>query len=62
MTHYLIEVKGLGTLVSEFPHSPEDDNQSQMDYLEDKLANGYEFVFRDGTSSAWTFMFRVVGK
>jgi hypothetical protein len=62
MSHYLTEETNLGALASAYPHSPENDAQSQTDYLEDKLSQGYEFVFRDGSSSGWTYIFRVVAK
>lgn len=62
MQHFQVELTSLGALVGLYPHSPEDQIQSQMDYLEDKLSQGFEFVSRDGSASSWYYTFRVIGK
>lgn len=63
MIHYFTENRGLGDLVTAYPHSPENQDQSIVDYLEDKLANGYELVsFSWYDTGYMRFIFKVVAK
>ena len=62
MIHYKVTKKDIGELVSEYPHSPEDQEQSQVDFLEDMLSQGLDLVSRDGMSSGWFYTFRIVAK
>lgn len=62
MIHYVVELHGVGDLVTAYPHSPEDQQQSITDYLEDKLANyGLALVSTIGDSSI-RWVFRVVAQ
>lgn len=58
MSHYKVETKGLGTLASEFPHSPEDFAASMQDYLEAMFSGGWEFVSASLDSSGYRWFFK----
>lgn len=64
MQHYLTERVTYGDVTTNFPHSPEDQEQSMMDYLEDKLSNGYRLVSTSwyGGTSFLHCIFEVVAK
>lgn len=63
MTHYLMDRTTFGDVTTAFPHSPQDQMASLQDYLEDKLANGYELVSMSFTDGGNIYSaFRVVAK
>lgn len=64
MQHYLVQRQTYGDLVTNYPHSPEDQEQSFMDYLEDMLSQGYELVSHTvyGGTSFYHLVFKVVAK
>ena len=54
MNHYLVELKTITDLQTEFPHSPNNDLASFAEYLEDRAANGWKLSsFSDASSGFW---------
>jgi len=63
MQHLLIERVTFGGVTTSFSHSPEDQDQSMLDYFEDKLETGYELVSATWYSTSFLYcVFKVVGK
>lgn len=65
MKNYVTVRKNYGDLTSEYPHSPEDQEQSFVDYLEDQLDNnGLRLISHGwyGGTSFCHFVFEVVGQ
>lgn len=63
MTRYLTERVTYGELTTNFPHSPEDQEQSFVDYLENKLDSGYALVSHTWYSTGFAHcVFKVVAK
>lgn len=63
MTYFHTERQTYGDLTTNYPHSPEDQEQSFRDYLEDMLSQGYEVVSHAWYSTAFVHViFRVVAK
>ncbi len=64
MTHFHTDRQSYGDLTTNYPHSPEDQEQSVRDYLEDMLSQGYEPVSHAwyGSTSFIHFIFRVAAK
>lgn len=61
MIHYDYQEKTWASLESGYPHTPIDDRQSFIDYLEDQLVNGLELVSFTG-ANPMQFVFRVIAK
>ncbi len=63
MQHYDYENTTLLDIMSAFPHVPDDQRQSILDYIEDKLASGLELAAYSQTDGGrMVFFFKVVAK
>jgi len=62
MTNYFTEEQQLDDLLTNYPHSPEDQDQSITDYLEYQLTQGYSLVGTLSDTAHWKFIFKVVAK
>lgn len=62
MMRFKVELKSVSDLVTDYPHSPQDQQQSITDYLEAQLADGWEFAGVVSSDSNWRWIFRAHGR